>query len=87
MLQVAQGDWPSDVADNLNTAHMPGRDGQPITYEVNFQLQAIGTPAMIDGVVPGGQPGRVVRLVGPSGPQEMPLKADSSFALRKAGPG
>ena len=87
MLQVAQGDWPSDVADNLDTAHVPGRDGQPITYEVNFQLQATGTPAMIDGVVPGGQPGRVVRLVGPSGPQEMPLKADSSFAFAKLAPG
>ena len=86
-LQVAQGDWPSDVADNLETAHVPGRDGQPITYEVNFQLQATGTPAQIDGVVPGGQPGRVVRLVGPSGPQEMPLKADSSFAFANLAPG
>ena len=87
MLQVAQGDWPSDVADNLETAHVPGRDGQPITYEVKFQLQATGTPAMIDGIVPGGQPGRVVRLVGPSGPQEMPLKADSSFVFANLAPG
>ena len=84
---MAQGDWPSDVADDLETVHVPGRDGQPITYEVNFQLQATGTPAQIDGVVPGGQPGRVVRLVGPSGPQEMPLKADSSFAFANLAPG
>ena len=82
-----QGDWPSDVADDLETVHVPGRDGQPITYEVNFQLQATGTPAQIDGVVPGGQPGRVVRLVGPSGAQEMPLKADSSFAFANLAPG
>ena len=86
-LQVAQADWPSDVADHLETAHVPGRDGQPITYEVNFQLQAAGTSAQIDGVVPGGQPGRVVRLVGPSDPQEMPLKADSSFAFANLAPG
>ncbi len=87
MLQVAQGDWASDVADNLETAHVPGRDGQPITYEVNFQLQPTGSSAQIDGSVPGGQPGRVVRLVGSSGSQEMPLKADSSFAFANLVPG
>ena len=26
-LQVVQGDWPSDVADDLETAHVLGRDG------------------------------------------------------------
>ena len=86
-LQVAQGDWPGDMADNLETAHVPGRDGQPITYEVNFQRQPTGSPAQIDGVVPGGQPGCVVRLMGSSGPQEMPLKADSSFAFSNLAPG
>ena len=54
---------------------------------MNFQLRATGTPAQIDGVVPGGQPGRVVRLVGPSGSQEMPLKVDSSFAFANLAPG
>ena len=86
-LQVMQGDWPGDIADNLETAHVPGREGQPITYEVNFQLQPTGSPAQIDGVVPGGQPGRVVRLVGSSGLQEEPLKADSSFAFVNLAPG
>ena len=54
MLQVVQGDWPSDVADNLETARVPGREGRPITYEVKFQLRADGSPAHVDGVVPGG---------------------------------
>ncbi len=87
MLQVAQGDWPSDVADNLETARVPGREGRPITYEVNFQLQATGSPAQVDGVVPGGQPGRIVRLVGSNGARETPLGADSSFAFSNLAPG
>jgi len=28
------------VADNLDTATVPGREGQPIAYEVNFGVQA-----------------------------------------------
>jgi hypothetical protein len=86
-LQVAQGDWPSDVADNLDTARVPGREGQPITYEVNFQLRPTGSPTQVDGVVPGAQPGRIVRLVGSSGPQETPLGADGSFAFLNLAPG
>ena len=86
-LQVAQGNWPSDVADNLDTAAVPGREGQPITYEVNFQLRTTGSPTQVDGVVPGGQPGRIVRLIGPSGPQDTPLGADSSFAFLNQAPG
>ena len=85
-LQVAQGDSPSDVADNLDTAQVPGRVGQPLTYEVNFQLRSTGS-AQVDGVVPGGQPGRVMRLVGPSGVQETPLLADGSFAFPNLVPG
>jgi hypothetical protein len=86
-LQVLAGDWPSDVADNLETARVPGREGQPITYEVNFQLQPTGLPAQVDGVVPGGQPGRIVRLTGPAGSYETPLKADSSFVFANLAPG
>ena len=87
-LQVLQGDWPSDAADNLETAHVPGREGQPITCEVNFKLQPTGSPAQVDGTVPGGQPGRIVRLVGgPAGPQAMPLGADGSFAFLNLAPG
>ena len=82
-----QGDWPSDVADNLETAQVPGREGQPITYEVNFRLRSTGSPAQVDGIVPGGQPGRIVRLTGPTGAQEISLGADSSFAFLNLAPG
>jgi hypothetical protein len=86
-LQVAQGDWPSDVADDLDTAQAPGREGQPIAYEVNFQLQPIGLPTQIDGIVPGGQPDRIVRLLSADGPQETPLRADGTFAFQDLEPG
>ena len=86
-LQVIQGDWPGDVAENLETAHVLGREGQPITYEVNFQLRPVGSLAQVDGVMPGGQPGRIVRLIGPSGVQEMPLGVDCSFAFLNLAPG
>ncbi len=81
ILRIVQGDWPSDLADNLDTAQVAGRAGQPITYEVNFQLQPVGTPAQVDGVVTGGQAGRVVRLVGASGTRETQLAADGSFVF------
>ena len=38
----SQGDWPADAADGLDTANVPGREGQPVTYEVNFRLAARG---------------------------------------------
>lgn len=42
LLRVVQGDWPSDEADGLKTVNVPGREGDPITYEVNFQLLPTG---------------------------------------------
>ncbi len=53
-LHVVQGDWPSDLAADLETARVPDREGQAITYEVNFRLQAVGAPAQVDGMVAGG---------------------------------
>lgn len=41
ILRVVQGDWPSDEADGLKTTGIPGREGDPITWEVNFQLQRV----------------------------------------------
>lgn len=56
-LQVVQGDWPSDVADGLQTVDVPGREGDPITYEVNFQLRpseaVVGTGSLA-GVITNG---------------------------------
>ena len=65
MIQVVQGDYESDIADELDTANVPGREGDPITYEVNFQLSPVGDNArdsVIAGSAPGGRVGQVVRL-------------------------
>lgn len=81
-LQVIQGDWSSDVADGLDTAKVPGREGQPITYEVNFRLQAVGLPAQVDGSVPGGAAGLQLTLTAADGaPRTTALAADGSFAF------
>jgi len=86
-LQVTQGDWPSDVADGLETAHVPGREGQPISYEVDFQLQPVGEPAQVVGAVSGAQPGRIMHLNGPGGILETQLADDGSFAFLDLSPG
>jgi hypothetical protein len=87
-LQVVQGDWPSDVADNLDTASVPGRQGQAIAYEVNFRLQGgAAGKARVDGVMPGCAPGTKLTLVGASLRQETPLASDGSFAFPDLAPG
>ncbi len=82
-LTITQGDWPSDVADGLDTANVPGREGKPVAYEVNFQLQAIGSPARVNGVVtgaPADQQITLVRVDDAAGPaQTTKLGADGSF--------
>jgi hypothetical protein len=66
MIEVVEGNHESDVADKLLTADVPGREGDPITYEVNFQLRHVvaETPAssIILGSIPGGRAEQVVRL-------------------------
>jgi hypothetical protein len=59
---VIEADWPSDATDTLETANVPGREGQAVSYEVNFRLQATGGPAQVDGIISGGKPGRKVTL-------------------------
>jgi len=64
-LQVAQGDWESEVAAGLLTVNVPGRQGDPITYEVSFRLQPLGEPltgCAVQGSVPGLPAGRRVIL-------------------------
>ncbi len=65
-VSVVQGDFPSDTADGLLTTGVPGREGDPIGYEVNFQLQpaSVAGPAksMVSGKVLGGRVGQVVTL-------------------------
>lgn len=92
-LQIAQGDWPSDLADGLETAHTPGRDGQAITYEVNFRQQPAGAPAQVDGVIQGGQAGRKVTLAPAPGSasalatRQTVLAANGAFAFANTAPG
>ena len=65
MIQVVQGDYESEIADGLETAHVPGREGEHITYEVNFQLKPVGDAgnhSVVRGSVPGGRMGQVVIL-------------------------
>lgn len=82
-LEIVQGDWPSDRADGLETANVPGRAGQAITYEVNFRLQAVGGPAQVDGVINGGKAGRKVTLTPVSGgsSRQTVLAANGAFAF------
>ena len=56
MISVVEGDWPSEVADELVTVNVPGREGDPITYEVVFQLQPTGSPGTgrLSGVISNG---------------------------------
>lgn len=84
-LQIVQGDWASDRAEGLETAKVPGREGQAITYEVNFRLQATGGPAQVDGVITGGTAGRKITLSstsagGPAARQTV-LAANGAFAF------
>jgi hypothetical protein len=89
-LTVVQGDWPSDAAEALNTVHVLGREGQPISYEVDFQLQAAAQPARVEGAAPGVQPGRSVKLNGTgagSAGRAATLDADGRFAFGDLTPG
>ncbi len=88
-LAVVQGDWPSDAATGLDTANVPGREGQPVTYEVNFALQAVGSPAQVDGVINGGQAGRKVLLAPLAGgaARQASLAANGAFAFANVAPG
>lgn len=54
MVQVVQGDFPSEIADGLKTTGIPGREGDAITYEVNFQLRPLPAPAQAQSIVTGG---------------------------------
>jgi hypothetical protein len=88
-LEVVQGDWPSDAAAGLDTANVPGREGQPVTYEVNFALQPVGSPAQVDGVITGGQAGRKVFLapLGGGATRQATLAANGAFAFPNVAPG
>jgi hypothetical protein len=83
LIRVVQGDYPSDVADGLVTTGIPGREGDPISYEINFQLRAADAPprreSAVTGNVPGGRVGQVVTLRQGQRKWEFALEADRRF--------
>lgn len=89
-LQVVQADWPSDAAAGLDTANVAGRQGQALTYEVNFRLKGTGTPAQVDGVIGGGIAGRKITLspvAGGTPARQTVLASNGAFAFPNAAPG
>lgn len=55
-LRVAEAGVESEVAEALDTADVPGRRGEPISYEVNFQRQwqvAESASSTIEAAMPG----------------------------------
>ncbi len=91
MIQVVQGDYESEVADGLETAHVPGREGDRITYEVNFQLLPVGEnqeQSLIVGHVPGGRVGQTV-ILWKDGMKltETALDTSRTFRFSHLGPG
>jgi hypothetical protein len=57
VLRVVQASWPSDETAPLPTTNVPGREGDPISYEVNFQLRPTGSASgtgSLRGVVTNG---------------------------------
>ncbi len=89
-LMVIQGDWESEVAEGLNTAHVPGREpGSPVTYEVNFQLLPVGQPkgAIIKGELGGVAKGRRAILKAPGFSQVAEVDENGRFAFFGLSPG
>lgn len=84
MLQVVEGDFPSETADGLKTTGIPGREGDPISYEVNFQLRPLPAPtqaeSVVSGGIPGGRAGQVLSLW--NAQQHRDLTLDESRAFR-----
>jgi len=64
-LQVMQGDWDSQVADGLQTANIPGYEGESASYEVDFCLGPWAEPlpqSVVQGNIAGAPEGAQVLL-------------------------
>jgi len=65
-LRVVDGEWESEVADGLVTDSVPGREGMPVSYRVDFRLvplDAGGSSTRVDGSVPGIGAAQEIRLL------------------------
>lgn len=91
MISVVQGDFESDVADGLLTDDVPGREDDPITYEINFQLRPVEAPtpprSIIYGSIPGGRVGQVVRLWCRGETREVELDTSRTFFFNQLSAG
>ena len=90
MIEVVQGDWPSEVAEGLRTAGIPGREQEAITWEVNFQLRpfSIAQTSVIRGQAVGGEGARVFLNERRSGQRwTTTIAADGSFRFVDLGRG
>ncbi|MBC7224242.1 MAG: carboxypeptidase regulatory-like domain-containing protein, partial [Anaerolineae bacterium] len=64
-LRVVQGDWESQVAEGLQTANIPGYEGEAASYEVDFCLGPWAEPpaeSAVQGSLPGAPEGAEVLL-------------------------
>jgi hypothetical protein len=89
-LRITQGDWESDVADGLRTVAVPGREGDTVTYEVNFRLAGVGLPTTgctVEGHAPGLGPGRRVAIRCGEQVWEGETNAMNRFAASDLAPG
>ena len=88
-LAVIHGNWPSGIAEGLDTTRAQGKER--ISYEVDFQLQAAPRSASVDGTMPGERAGRPITLVrldaGDDPPRASVLDDDQRFAFRDLPPG
>lgn len=64
-LRVVQGDWASQVAEGLQTAHIPGYEEEAASYEVDFCLGPWAEPplrSVVQGNLAGAPEGAEVLL-------------------------
>lgn len=82
MVQVVQGDFPGETADGLLT-NISGREGEAITYEIDFQLRAESAPvqaqSLVTGHIAGGRAGQSVRLWNAQQHRDFVLDATCQF--------
>jgi len=90
-IQVVDEEWESDVADGLVTFGIPGREGQPIAYEVNFRRSQVGPTegeSVIEGIIRGSDlAGRAVTLMWDRQSDFVVLAEDGRFAFEQLAEG
>jgi len=89
-LRVVHAEWESEVADGLVTDSVPGREGMPISYRVDFRLvplDAGGSSALVDGRVPGIGAAQEIRLYSDGEGRSTVPDGEGRFAFEELVPG